>query len=460
MTEEIKKKETGSLIEDQNTEKLNWNLLLSFFNQRKGPDVLFKGLDSNSIEELELDAILQNLDYNFEEETFIFGFRKNLILNYLFNIYSEFARSKQNLLMISYIIREEYIHEQNIDTLRLLENKKHILKKFGEELKNMDNLPTMIRKIEDPGCDIPDSMFNEYRDEFYQLYKKYYEKFEPISEVLKKLKITCPICKTSKEIDIPGRIVNFKKDLITIPIPQHRVCEHAFLMCLKIVDDQIKIGGVKELEHKREYVAPEFRFRFREKDIVEIKSYLKSETLINVLNALFFRKKVLILTRNSDDFNKIILKFINLIFQDSFAISIEVKKRSIIDKNPVLFEDYFIIENLNEEAINSENLFYEIKIVENFYNNNDYLLSLDNLKHEISFIYGLSQEIYKFAINENKTHPIKRKNLIQNLLDTFLIEVNKSFLSFLLKIVENYFDTRIEFTQDLLAKKIDEMWGN
>lgn len=138
-------------METQKTEIINWNLLLSFFNQRKGPDILFKGVDSNKIEETELDAILQNLDYNLEEETFIFGFRKNWILNYLFNIYSDYARSRQNLLMLSYIIREDYISEQNIDTLRLLESKKYILKEFGEKLKNLEYLPKFIRKIEDPG---------------------------------------------------------------------------------------------------------------------------------------------------------------------------------------------------------------------------------------------------------------------------------------------------------------------
>ena len=447
-------------METQKNEILNWNLLLSFFNQRKGPDILFKGVDSNNIEESELDAILQNLDYNFEEETFIFGFRKNLILNYLFNIYSDFARSKQVLIMISYIIREDYIREQNIDTLRLMESKKRILKEFGEELKNMVNLPIVIRKIEDPGCNISVSMFNEYKEDFYKIYRNYYEKLEPISEVLKKLKITCPICKTSKEIDIPGRIVNFKKGLTTIPIPQHRICEHAFLMCLKIVDDRIKVGEVKELQGKYDYEASEYKLRLREKDIVEIKSYLKPETLINVLNALFFKKKILVLTRYSEDFNQIIKKFIRLIFQDAFAISIDVKNSSEIEQDPALFNDYLIIENLYEDPVTSEKFYYEKKIAENFFNNKDYLLSLDNLKHEISFIYGLSQEIYKFAINKNRTHPIKRKDLIRNLLDTFLIEVNKNFLSFLVDIVENYFNTRIEFTQDLLAKKIDEMWGN
>jgi len=447
-------------METQKNEILNWNLLLSFFNQRKGPDILFKGVDLNNIEESELDAILQNLDYNFEEETFIFGFRKNLILNYLFNIYSDFARSKQVLIMISYIIREDYIREQNIDTLRLMESKKRILKEFGEELKNMVNLPIVIRKIEDPGCNISVSMFNEYKEDFYKIYRNYYEKLEPISEVLKKLKITCPICKTSKEIDIPGRIVNFKKGLTTIPIPQHRICEHAFLMCLKIVDDRIKVGEVKELQGKYDYEASEYKLRLREKDIVEIKSYLKPETLINVLNALFFKKKILVLTRYSEDFNQIIKKFIRLIFQDAFAISIDVKNSSEIEQDPALFNDYLIIENLYEDPVTSEKFYYEKKIAENFFNNKDYLLSLDNLKHEISFIYGLSQEIYKFAINKNRTHPIKRKDLIRNLLDTFLIEVNKNFLSFLVDIVENYFNTRIEFTQDLLAKKIDEMWGN
>ena len=248
--------------------------------------------------------------------------------------------------------------------------------------------------------------------------------------------------------------------MTNIPIPQHRVCEHAFLMCLKIVDDQIKVHGVKETDVVHEYVVSDYRLRVQEKELFEIKSYLKQETLINTLNALFFKKKALILTRNSDDFNKTIFKFFNLIFQDSFTITIDVIDRAKFEKNPDLFNNYIIIENVHERPFISEKIIYERKIAENFYNNNDHLLTLDNLKHEISFIYGLSQEIYKFATNETTPRPLKRKDILRNLLDTFLIEVNKDFLSFLIKIVENYYNTHIEFTQDLLAKKIDEMWGN
>jgi hypothetical protein len=450
----------SKLTENQKSENLNWNLIVSFFNQRKGPDILINPYHEDyPIPDSELDAILQNLDYDFEEETFIFGFRKNVILNYLFNSYSDFARSNQNLLMISYIIREDYIHDQNIDTLRLLESKKHILKEFGNKLKEMNNLPLLIRKIEDPACDISESKYNEYKEEFYHLYKKYFEKLEPISDVLKKLTITCPICNTSKEIDVPERLINFNKDMTTIPIPQHRICEHAFLMCLKTVDDQIKIGGLKELENKGAYPSLKERLELQEEDIVEIKSYLKPETLIYVLNSHFFKKNIAILTRNTDEFNRIILKFFDLIFQNTFSILIAVINRSRFEEDPEQFKNYLIVENIQKDPITSENVFYEKKIAENFYDNNDHLLSLDNLKHEISFIYGLSQEISKYVLSERHPYPFKRKDLIRNLLDTFLIEINKDFLSFLLDIVKNYFGTRIEFTQDLLAKKIDEMWG-
>ena len=231
-------------------------------------------------------------------------------------------------------------------------------------------------------------------------------------------------------------------------------------MCLKIVDDQIRIEGVKEVDGRDKYVVPDYRLKLQEKEIIEIKSYLKPETLIRTLNALLFRKKALILTRNSDNFNKIILNFIKLIFQNSFTITIKVINMAKIEINPDLFKDNVIIENVYESSVISRQHIYERKIAENFYKNNDHFLSLDNLRHEISFIYGLSQEIYKFATCENVSHTIKRKDVIRNLLDTFLIEVNKDFLSFLIKIVENYYNTQIEFTQDLLAKKIDEMWGN
>ena len=63
-----------------------WYLIISYFNEIEGPKIFYCKNLLNSIKQADLDKILDVLDYNIEEETYIFAFRKHQIINYLFNI--------------------------------------------------------------------------------------------------------------------------------------------------------------------------------------------------------------------------------------------------------------------------------------------------------------------------------------------------------------------------------------
>jgi hypothetical protein len=446
--------------QDQALEELSWNLILSFFNQRKGPEILFRGINPQSIKKSDLDTILQNLDYQIEEETFIFGFRKNWILNYLFNIYSESARAQQHLLMISYLIREEYIKRENIDTFKLLEQKKQVLKDYAEDLKKLENLQLIIRAKEDYRTNVEPSVYNRFQTQFSQLYKTYYEKLEPSSDLSKKFEIACPICGTSKEIDIPEQIINHEYDSITLSIPKYRICEHSFLLCLKIINKQLKIDSIKKIEPIHEKSIIDSKFKLSDNDIIKIKSTFKPETLIKSISSVFFKIPITS-TQITEHFALVFQTFLKYIFQNSFRVRIKITRdydsngSFEISINNDMLDDI----GVNKNPVFIENFKFINKIVKNFYSNNDPLLSLDNLRHEISLIFALTQEIYNFTRDRDFTN-ITRKQLVLDLLDTFLIRIDKKyFLSFLIEIVDNYFGVKIKFTQDLIAQKIDEMWG-
>jgi hypothetical protein len=202
------------------------------------------------------------------------------------------------------------------------------------------------------------------------------------------------------------------------------------------------------------------KFKLSDNDIIKIKSTFKPETLIKSISSVFFKIPITS-TQITEHFALVFQTFLKYIFQNSFRVRIKITRdydsngSFEISINNDMLDDI----GVNKNPVFIENFKFINKIVKNFYSNNDPLLSLDNLRHEISLIFALTQEIYNFTRDRDFTN-ITRKQLVLDLLDTFLIRIDKKyFLSFLIEIVDNYFGVKIKFTQDLIAQKIDEMWG-
>ena len=65
------------------------------------------------------------------------------------------------------------------------------------------------------------------------------------SEVIKKVNVICPICKSKQDIDVPESILNQSGQLTTISVPKNLVCKHHFQA---FVDKQFKVRGYQKVD--------------------------------------------------------------------------------------------------------------------------------------------------------------------------------------------------------------------
>jgi len=156
-------------------------LVLSYFDMRVGPSILYSNSDVTNI--YEFPDLSKILDFN-EEGTFIFSFRKFQTINTIFSMTSDIARGGQDLLMISCVIRGSYFKNILTDIFQYLESKKPILERFVAELKVLPNFNLVLHKNK---IKTTIEQFKEYCKEdnvdFFSIYDKFFELIFPESEI-------------------------------------------------------------------------------------------------------------------------------------------------------------------------------------------------------------------------------------------------------------------------------------
>ncbi len=441
-------------------ELLKWCLIISYFNEIKGPKIFYcKNLLSN-IKQADLEKILDVLDYNIGEETYIFAFRNHQIINYLFYINSKFARGGQDLIMISYVIEPEYFRMKNIDEFKYLESKKPILEKYANDLKALSEFSNILHNK--TITSFKTSLYSkEFWIQFRELYNKYLKILSPrfMDEFEKwiPIQLQCPICYEKKVIEIPERIISSEnKNLINIKIPRYKICQHAFMVS---IDKNFKVHESESIDfdltsfEKRKNLKP---FNI---NVFKIKSNIKPDLLVNILYLLLHGKKLVLILRKSNEFNMELINFFQYIFQDSFKIDISIKNKREFKKEKKNYNNYIVLMRypfrayINNPKINFE---FEKEIIDYFYKNNDPIACIISLKNKIQEIYGLSQKLSEM---NTKAGYIQRKEAIRCLEDSYFLRIKKDFFYFLLGVVKNYFAINIKLSYEVLAKKIDEMWG-
>ena len=63
--------------------------------------------------------------------------------------------------------------------------------------------------------------------------------------IVQSIKVTCPICNSGKEIDIPLEIINESKHLTTVSILKGMICEHHFQL---FIDKNFAIRGYQKVD--------------------------------------------------------------------------------------------------------------------------------------------------------------------------------------------------------------------
>ena len=154
-------------------------LSVSYFDQVIGPNIFYS---SEPLEDVvgapDLDRILE---FNDEEGTFIFAYRKYQTVNHLFYVDSEIARGGKDLMMVSYMIKTAFFKDGIVDVFKYLDSKGPILEDFAEEIKDLNELTSLLHKKKSR---ISDGNVLYYADEklkntFLEMFNKYYQKLTP-----------------------------------------------------------------------------------------------------------------------------------------------------------------------------------------------------------------------------------------------------------------------------------------
>jgi GTPase SAR1 family protein len=161
-------------------------LCLSYFDTILGPNTFYCNTPLVANEHPDLGRILEFQD---EEGTFIFAYRKYQTINHIFYIDSEIARGGKDLLMISYMIRAAYYKDEITDIYNYLLSKSRELENFASELKSFKEL-TKILHFKDNESIIRNPLkraSKKFRKEFLEIFDKYYMRITP------KINIASPI---------------------------------------------------------------------------------------------------------------------------------------------------------------------------------------------------------------------------------------------------------------------------
>ncbi|MBD3193964.1 MAG: hypothetical protein GF317_02845 [Candidatus Lokiarchaeota archaeon] len=117
-------------------------LCTSYFDTIIGPNTFYCSEPlSDDFDHPDLGRILE---FNDEEGTFIFAFRKYQTINHIFYISSEYARGGQELVMISYMIRAAYFKKEITDVFKYLESKTSILENLASKLSQLREFSVIL----------------------------------------------------------------------------------------------------------------------------------------------------------------------------------------------------------------------------------------------------------------------------------------------------------------------------
>ncbi|MHA1491251.1 MAG: ADP-ribosylation factor-like protein [Promethearchaeota archaeon] len=174
-------------------------LCISYFDQVIGPSLFYSSEDNL---DSDLPDINRILEFNEEEGTFIFAFRKYQTINHLFYIDSRIARGGKELLMITYMIRSAIFKNEIPDVFKYLDSKTPILEEYASKLRNIDGLIEIMHEHKDlgPKKGLLNITSPKFKNEFIKIFNFYFKQLSPHSHLDSPLR-SLP---TSKKIYIFG----------------------------------------------------------------------------------------------------------------------------------------------------------------------------------------------------------------------------------------------------------------
>ena len=147
---------------------------------------------------------------------------------------------------------------------------------------------------------------------------------------MKKLEVRCPSCSSRGYIEISEVAVEkAARGVYAVNISEGIVCEHSFVAYIDknlsvrdtfIADFQLELPEISTPRDKEPETTPQLESI----DVSLIKLNLIASLLVNIIRAIFFKRKVLVLTDQTFMIDQI-HEFFDYIMENSFKASIRVE---------------------------------------------------------------------------------------------------------------------------------------
>jgi len=195
-----------------------------------------------------------------------------------------------------------------------------------------------------------------------------------------------------------------------------------------------------------------------------IRMNIKKETMVNALLGCFLKKKIVILLKKEISFlEENLLDFFDSILKNSFDIKVVAISQEEYKKSIENYRDYLVLSNGEvigkyKYGFNDKKTDIENHLIKEFYENSFLNKGLKRLKRKLQEIYDLSEELCNYY---NMKNNISRKEVVKYLEAVYFPKnkIKKDYLSFLVRVAREYFNTEIKFKQDTMGELINNMWG-
>ncbi len=268
---------------------------------------------------------------------------------------------------------------------------------------------------------------------------------------MKKLEVRCPSCSSRGYIEISEVAVEkAARGVYAVNISEGIVCEHSFVAYIDknlsvrdtfIADFQLELPEISTPRDKEPETTPQLESI----DVSLIKLNLIASLLVNIIRAIFFKRKVLVLTDQTFMIDQI-HEFFDYIMENSFKASIRVESEDQYQLES--YKDYIVVKNNlilqdNDGILNPKNISFEKSLVRKFLEEYEPIPSLIYLHEGIQKTYELSETIVERVKNLKKKEKLISKKVIEELANVHGVKIQLPYLDFLYEIVENYFKVQI-----------------
>jgi len=268
---------------------------------------------------------------------------------------------------------------------------------------------------------------------------------------MKKLEVRCPSCSNRGYIEVSEEEVEkASRGVFAVNVSEGITCEHSFVAYIDknlsirdsfIADFQLELPEIPLPQTKEPEISPQLESI----DVSLIKLNLTASLLVNAIRAIFFRKKVVILTEQIFMTDQI-HRFFDYIMENSFEFSVlvmsEDQHQSENFKDSIILKGTKIVQD-NKNILNPKKSRIEKSLIRNFLEEYELFPSMINLREIIQKTYELSEVIIEIIKNLKKKEKLVLKKVIEEIGNAHHVTIQIPYLEFLYEIIENYFSIKV-----------------